>query len=65
MDDIARLTGLPTIEQMIRTAEIIRQRGGQPEDPEVYKTEFLRRLATRTQPRVSMGWPMARSAPIN
>ena len=45
MEDIARLTGLPTMAQMVQVAEVIRQRGGQPAEPNEYKTEFLRRLA--------------------
>ncbi|WP_031499367.1 HAD family hydrolase [Bryobacter aggregatus] len=38
---VARLTGRETIYQMIELAEQIRKRGGQPEDPKVYKKMYL------------------------
>jgi phosphoglycolate phosphatase-like HAD superfamily hydrolase len=47
MEDIMRLTGKPTIDQMVLLAERIRQRGGQPRDPQWYKQEFLHRLGDR------------------
>jgi phosphoglycolate phosphatase len=39
-----RLSGKPSIFQMRRLAEVIRERGGVPGDPEAYLAEFLRRL---------------------
>lgn len=39
-----RLTGKETIYQMIALAEEIKKRGGTPQEPLVYKREFLRRL---------------------
>lgn len=47
MEDIMRLTGKPTIDQMTLLAERIRQRGGVPHDPQWYKQEFLRGLDER------------------
>ena len=41
---ITRLTGKQTIYQMIQLAEEIRQRGGNPEDPLVYKHRYHERL---------------------
>jgi phosphoglycolate phosphatase len=38
---VARLTGKETIYQMMELAEQIRLRGGQPEDPKVYKKMYL------------------------
>lgn len=38
---VARLTGKETIYQMMELAEQIRVRGGQPEDPKVYKKMYL------------------------
>ncbi len=40
-DFVARLTGKETIYQMMELAEQIRQRGGTPEDPKVYKKMYL------------------------
>lgn len=40
-DFVARLTGKETIYQMMELAEQIKQRGGQPEDPKVYKKMYL------------------------
>jgi len=42
--DIAELTGRPTIDQMIRLAERVRQFGGTPLGPREYKAEYNRRL---------------------
>lgn len=47
LNDIAELTGKQTIYQMIRLAERIKERGGTPEDPLVYKHEYLKRLDER------------------
>ena len=38
---VARLTGKETIYQMMELAEQVRLRGGQPEDPKVYKKMYL------------------------
>ena len=51
-DDITLLTGKQTIYQMIQLAERIRQRGGPPQDPLVYKHEYLRRLDRRIADRI-------------
>ncbi|HEX3999126.1 MAG TPA: HAD family hydrolase [Pirellulales bacterium] len=51
VEDIMRLTGKPTIDQMILLAEKIRQRGGTPHDPEWYKERFLERLERHTGAR--------------
>ena len=51
MEDIMRLAGKPTIDQMVLLAERIRQRGGEPQDPQWYKAEFLRRLNERIERR--------------
>ncbi len=40
-DFVARLTGKETIYQMMELAEQVRLRGGQPEDPKVYKKMYL------------------------
>jgi phosphoglycolate phosphatase len=44
LDDIMRLNGKQTIYQMIRLAERIQERGGEPREPLWYKHEYLRRL---------------------
>jgi phosphoglycolate phosphatase len=44
---VADLTGKQTIYQMIRLAEEVAARGGQPEDPLVYKRMYLDRLTER------------------
>ena len=51
-DDIMRLNGKQTIYQMIQLADRIRERGGQPEDPLLYKKEYLRRLNERIAHRL-------------
>lgn len=38
---VARLTGKETIYQMMELAEQVRLRGGEPEDPKVYKKMYL------------------------
>lgn len=40
-DFVARLTGKETIYQMMELAEQVRLRGGQPEEPKVYKKMYL------------------------
>ncbi len=46
-DFVTALTGKQTIYQMIRLAEEIAGRGGRPEDPLVYKQQYLDRLMER------------------
>jgi len=52
-DLIIRTTGQTTIRQMFYLAEEIRQRGGQPQDPVVYKRKFLKRLGERIGERIA------------
>jgi len=52
-DYVTRLTGKQTVYQMIQLAEEIRKRGGQPEDPLVYKSRYLERLWERIKDRVA------------
>ena len=52
-DYVARLTGIQTVYQMIQLAEEISKRGGQPQDPLVYKHAYLARLWERIQDRVA------------
>ena len=51
-EDIMRLNGKQTIYQMIQLAERIKERGGQPQEPLWYKTEYLRRLNQRIGSRI-------------
>ncbi len=51
-DFVWRLTGKETIYQMIALAEAVKQRGGIPLDPLVYKKMYLDRLWTRISGRV-------------
>ena len=46
------LTGKQTVYQMIRLAEEVAKRGGEPRDPLEYKWEYLRRLWERIRERV-------------
>ncbi len=48
---VGELTGKQTIYQMIRLAEEVRQRGGQPDDPIVYKQMYLDLLMERITER--------------
>lgn len=48
---IMELNGKQTIYQMIRLAEEIRQRGGQPEEPAVYKHRYHERLMAKIESR--------------
>jgi len=50
-DDVAETTGRPTIVQMIRLAERVRQYGGTPLEPKAYKAEYNRRLLERISGR--------------
>jgi phosphoglycolate phosphatase-like HAD superfamily hydrolase len=52
-DDIMSLTGKQTIYQMIRLAERITERGGEPREPLWYKHEYLRRLDLRIAKRIA------------
>jgi phosphoglycolate phosphatase len=48
---VTELTGKQTIYQMIRLAEEVTKRGGQPEDPLVYKQQYLDALMVRITAR--------------
>lgn len=52
LDDIMTLNGKQTIYQMIRFAERVTERGGNPEEPLEYKHEYLRRLERRINTRI-------------
>ena len=52
-EDIMRLNGKQTIYQMIQLAERVRERGGVPREALEYKHEYLRRLNSRIQHRIS------------
>src|SRR3954451_18804573 len=49
---VARLTGKQTVYQMIELADQIRQRGGTPLDPIIYKKMYLDALWHRIEDRV-------------
>ncbi len=49
---VVTLTGKQTIYQMMRLADEIKLRGGKPEDPVVYKREYLQRLGERIDGRL-------------
>lgn len=51
-DFVAETTGKQTIYQMIGLADMIRDRGGNPEDPLVYKKEYLDLLWDRIKDRI-------------
>jgi phosphoglycolate phosphatase len=53
LDDIMRLNGKQTIYQMIRLAERVAERGGQPSEPLWYKHEYLRRLDAHIGARIA------------
>ena len=48
---VDRLTGKQTIFQCMQVAEEVKKRGGRPEEPMVYKTEYLRRLHEKIKDR--------------
>jgi phosphoglycolate phosphatase len=50
-DSVAELTGKQTIYQMIRLAEEVRRRGGEPRDPVWYKEKYHGRLMERIRAR--------------
>jgi phosphoglycolate phosphatase-like HAD superfamily hydrolase len=49
---VGRLTGKQTVYQMIELAENITRRGGQPQDPLVYKHMYLSRLNEKIKARL-------------
>jgi phosphoglycolate phosphatase len=49
---VGRLTGKQTIYQMMELADQVRLRGGEPEDPLVYKKQYLDLLWSRIEHRV-------------
>jgi phosphoglycolate phosphatase-like HAD superfamily hydrolase len=51
-DFVDYLTGKQTIYQCMQLAEEVKKRGGTPEDPQVYKDEYHRRLLERIQHRL-------------
>ncbi|MGN6385996.1 MAG: HAD family hydrolase [Verrucomicrobiota bacterium] len=51
-DDMMSLNGKQTIYQMIRFAERVTERGGNPREPLWYKHEYLRRLEEKIQTRI-------------
>jgi phosphoglycolate phosphatase len=53
LDDIMRLNGKQTIYQMIRLAERVAERGGQPSEPLWYKHEYLRQLDAHIGARIA------------
>lgn len=50
---VAQTTGQQTILQMAGLAEAVEQRGGEAKDPQLYKQEFLKRLASRIDRRIA------------
>ena len=50
-DFVDKLTGKQTIFQCMQVAEEIKKRGGTPDEPMVYKTEYLRRLHEKIKDR--------------
>jgi len=51
-DFVTRLTGQPTLMQMLKLADEIRSRGGQPEDPNVYLDRYLQQLLAQAAERI-------------
>lgn len=49
---VTRLTGKQTVYQMIALADAVRARGGEPQDPLLYKQAYLERLWERIAHRV-------------
>ena len=49
---ITRTTGIQTIYQCIRLAELITEYGGTPQDPQAYKDEYSRRLLKKIDDRL-------------
>jgi len=52
-DFIDRTTGVQTIHQMIGLADMVRERGGTPQDPQAYKQRYLDLLWERIKDRVA------------
>ena len=48
---VFKLTGKQTIFQCIELAEQVKKRGGIPEDPKIYKAEYLKRLMLQIKER--------------
>lgn len=53
VDFVDRLTGKQTIFQCMRLDEEVRKRGGVPQEPGLYKAEYLRRLEAHTKERIA------------
>lgn len=51
-DDMMSLNGKQTIYQMIKFAERVKERAGQPREPLWYKHEYLRRLGEKIESRI-------------
>jgi phosphoglycolate phosphatase-like HAD superfamily hydrolase len=51
-DDMMKLNGKQTIYQMMQFAERVKQRGGVPREPLLYKHEYLQRLEAKIQDRI-------------
>ena len=51
-NDMMELNGKQTIYQMIRFAERVKERGGEPQEPLWYKHEYLRRLEVKIRDRI-------------
>jgi len=52
-DDMMSLNGKQTIYQMIKFAERVKERGGNPQEPLWYKHEYLRRLNIKIEDRLA------------
>lgn len=52
-DYVAQSTGQPTINQMVRLAEEVGQRGGRPQSPQEYKRIYIDRLEVRIENRLA------------
>jgi phosphoglycolate phosphatase len=49
---VTRLTGQPTMQQMLALVAAIRERGGEPAPPEAYLEQYLEQLLARTAERI-------------
>src|SRR5438067_1270214 len=50
---VTRLTGQPTMQQMLALADEVVKRGGPRPDPEAYLAVYLKRLLSRTEERIA------------